>query len=120
MLPADAKPWTLVIVNARPSMIPVQHIRSTCDRTRSIRSATTSGWVWYARTFGGLGRFLSEPLRTWPAPAAVVRGHRRPPRRPVVVTVSARVSAYDENSAGRPSTARSSHRFADGCVITNH
>ena len=42
-IPAEAKPWTLVIVNASPSAIPVQHIQSTCDRTRSIRNAITSG-----------------------------------------------------------------------------
>src|SRR5690606_38495685 len=34
--PAAAKCWTLVIVNASPRVIPVQHNRSTWTRTRSM------------------------------------------------------------------------------------
>lgn len=42
---ADAKVCTFVIVKPSPSTIPDHAIQSTCRRTRSIRSATTSGSV---------------------------------------------------------------------------
>ena len=102
-VPADANPCTLVIVNASPSTIPHQHIQSTCDRTRSIRNATTSGCGLIRAHLSRLSGVLRQPLSpvsspTTPRREVSDRGH-----------VNARVSAYDANTAGSPSTASSSH-----------